>query len=222
MYYVKCWLDARRTMLAYVGAVAFCVIVWIVPRGDHATVPTRQDDAAIVLAWSYVCAWLLAVACGATGPGADIGEGFGPFLLTRPRSRAYFAWVAWLAGLSEIVVLLSVTVGMMTVASVIRSGVAWYHVALDVNLKRMLVAAVITTLVTYGITYLLTTIFRSGKRAIIGTIAITAAYTMAGEWITLPSPTLRPGNAPLLAAGWLLLALACPLAAQAILSRAEV
>ncbi len=222
MYYVKCWLDARRSMLVYVGTVAFCVIVWIVPHKGRSTHPTPQDEAVMVLAWSYVCAWILAVAFGATGPGADIGDGFGAFLLTRPRSRAYLTWMAWLAGLSEIVVLLLITVGLMTVASVVRSGVAWYHVGLDSHLRRLLQAAVVTTLVTYGITYLLTMIFRSGKRAIIGTIAITAAYTMAGEWITLPSPTLQPGNSMLLGLGWLLFALACPLAAQAVLSRAEV
>jgi hypothetical protein len=231
MYYLKCWRDARRSMLAYVGAVAFCIIMWVLPYPGHSYAARPKVEAELVLSWSYVCAWILAIAFGATGPGADIGEGLGPFLMTRPRSRAYFNWIGWAAGLSEVVVMVAVTVGMLTVAGAIRSGgVAWYHVpwASASRVTHMLDAAVITTVVTYGMTYLLTTIFKSGKRAIIGTIVITALYVVGGNWVrevsglTLPSPTLQPGNSALLALGWLLFALACPLAAQAVLSRAEV
>lgn len=230
MYYVKCWLDARRGILAYVGAVVFCIIVWVMPYPGRAAVARTNVEAELVVSWSFVAAWVLAIAFGASGPGADIGEGFGSFLLTRPRSRAYFTWVAWVAGLSEVAVLLVLTVGLMTIATVIRSGVAWYHAPwhFHSSVTVMIGAIVIIALVTYSITYLLTTVLRSGKRAIVGTIVIMTVYTMAGQWLNawsglnLPSPTLQGGNSTVLAIGWLLFALACPLVAQMVLARAEV
>jgi hypothetical protein len=232
MYYWKCWRDTRRGALTYLAVIAFFSILWLLPLSRRAGTATPGEDSQYILGWSFVCAWILALALGTLGPGADIGEGLGAFLLTRPRSRSYFAWTAWAAGLVEVVVLLGLTVGVMTVASVIRSGRLWYLTPWDLKTSRptLFASIALIALVTYGITYLLTTIFKSGKRAIIGTIIITTAYVIAGmgledmAGITLPTVALNspPGHPALLAIGWILVALACPLGAQLVLQRAEV
>jgi hypothetical protein len=98
MYFWKCWRDARRGIVAYVAALAFSALIWVVPFGHRAGIPTPTDESRMVFSWSFLCAWGLAIAFGAMGPGVDIGDGLGAFLLTRPRSRAHFAWVAWAAG----------------------------------------------------------------------------------------------------------------------------
>jgi hypothetical protein len=118
----------------------------------------------------------------------------------------------------------------MTVCSVIRSGRPWYEAwAYTMSRAAAIESLVLIVLVTYGLTYLLTMMLKNGKRAIIGTIVIMIVYAYVGEWlqestgIALPSLALKSGaHTRLLATGWTLFALACPLGAQLLLKRAEV
>lgn len=232
MYYWKCWYDTRRGILAYVAVVAFCAVLWLFPRHSRVLAPTPGEEARLVVSWSIVCTWILALAFGATGPGVDIGQGRGEFLLTRPRSRAYVAWVGWFAGLIETVALLGLTVGVMTLCALVRSGGLWYRTPWEFKTSptMFLVSLALIALVTYGLTYLLTMLFKSGTRAIIGTLAITIGYAMTGEWLqdylgfSLPSLALlsHQGHNAWLVLGWTVVALACPVAAQIVLERAEV
>jgi ABC-type Fe3+/spermidine/putrescine transport system ATPase subunit len=107
-----------------------------------------------------------------------------------------------------------------------------------VRFPLLIASAVLTTMVMYGLTYLLTVLTRSGQRAIAYTFAIVLSYSMIGSvlarWIGVSLPVLTfylvdpharqswhlsPMFQLVL---WSICAIAFPLAAQFVLEKAEM
>ncbi len=207
-----------------------------------------------------IFAGAIGITLGSRNIGADLATGSAEFLLTRPRSRQYFVWAGWTVGVVEILTLLGVTALVALAALYFQGGPVWHQIPAGIgaepldrtsaapDLGRLLfsvvrfplliASAVLTTMVMYGLTYLLTVLTRSGQRAIAYTFAIVLSYSMIGSvlarWIGVSLPVLTfylvdpharqswhlsPMFQLVL---WSICAIAFPLAAQFVLEKAEM
>jgi len=194
----------------------------------------------------YLCAVVMAFAIGSHNVGADIGKGSADFLLTRPRTRRYFVWTGWAVGLAEVLLLVVVSAAVTLTVFTIVIGPVWrrlpspMHVMVEghvLEVPALFVPVVLTAVVLYGLTYFLTVVFRSGQRGVLASLATVFAYffvsamlrSLAG--VALPGIKIFAGDGqqmlPLHAlgvpiTGWLLVALAFPVASQFVLNRYQV
>lgn len=258
MYLWKFWRDTRRGVFVYLGLLAVGAAFWVAGmyKMNHAGHITDQFgfpwviEVGVTFAFAYLCALVMAFVTGNNNVGSDIGKGTGDFLLTRPRSRAYFVWTGWVAGLAELAALILISIIVVFALSVFMMGAAWRRVAspfhfappgngqsgaLDVPL--MIATIVLTAAVVYGLTYFLSVALRNGQRGVVWSIAILFAYSILSAvlkqfaGITLPSVNLADAashepSAWYLAPsvqiiGWTLLSFAFPFAAQMSLDRAD-
>lgn len=208
-----------------------------------------------------IFAGAIGITLGSRNIGSDLATGSAQFLLTRPRSRKYFVWAGWGVGIVEILALLGITALVAIAALYLQGGQVWRNFPTSIgavplnhssvtpsDLPRLLFAVVrvplliasivLTTVVMYGLTYLLTVLTRSGQRAIAYTFAVVLAYSIIGSvlarWIGVSLPTLIFYLAdpqareswhlsPMLQlALWSICAVAFPLAAQFVLDNAEM
>jgi ABC-type transport system involved in multi-copper enzyme maturation permease subunit len=254
MYLWKYWCDTRRGVLTYLGAVIFFAAFWVAGLyranrighigGDPVLLWKIELNTIFILA--LFCAVVMSFANGNNSVGADIGNGTGDFLLTRPRSRRYFVWLGWVVGLAEVFVLVALSAllafGLLTLAT----GSVWRQVPSPVHLGTMhmsvwlLAATVLLTAgVVYGVTYFLTILLRSGKRGILASLGVVFGYLIARQllpqWthmhIDLPDLNFAGGSQLATAwymtpriqiIGWTILALAFPIAAQIVLDRSDL
>jgi ABC-type transport system involved in multi-copper enzyme maturation permease subunit len=259
MYLWKFWRDTRRGAFIYVGLLFVGAAIWLASMlhanrighisGDPGTL--WMMDVGLMFAFSYMCALIMAFVVGNNNVGSDIGNGTGDFLLTRPRSRSYFVWTAWIAGIVELLGLILFTGVFVFGLSVLAAGPVWRHVSSPLHFSMsdkgesailsvplMLVTVILTAAVIYGLTYFLSVVLRSGQRGVVCSIAILFAYSITTSLlkqfagISLPSlnfteSSLHSSGVSHLApwvqmAGWTLLALAFPFTAQITLDRTDI
>lgn len=256
MYFWKCWRDTRRGVLVYVGLLLLFAIFWAVKMSDATRIRHISDapsdiwamDLAVTFVLTYLCALVMGFSLGTSSAGADIGNGTGDFLLTRPRSRRYFIWMGWLAGIVELLALITLT-GLLTFGCVtFASGPVWRQLPASghfhygesgiSNLPITLAMVLLTAAVVFGLTYFCTVLFRSGQRGLISSLAALFGYSFGNSllerWggISLPSLNFNhaslgpdsPWQQALLLhiLGWSVFALAFPLVAQVIFERRDI
>ena len=118
--YLRKYLRESRNILILV-AVLLTIMTILVVKGeitmaDHKITHFNTEDfpqfggffVAALYAQSAVLAfvaWLM----GGVGVGRNLGEECGSYLLTRPRSRAWFLWHDWAYGMAEIAVTVAAT-----------------------------------------------------------------------------------------------------------------
>jgi ABC-type transport system involved in multi-copper enzyme maturation permease subunit len=256
MYFWKYWRDTRRSVYIYLGLLIFFAVVWVASMYGYNRVGHIDGDLAnlwmmelgVAFALSYLCALVMGFATGSNSVGSDIGKGTGDFLLTRPRSRRYFVWAGWAAGLVELFSLITFTTLFVFAMIAWATGAVWRRVAsparftiadkavMDVAL--MLATIVLTAAVIYGLTYFMGVLLRGGQKGVIWTLAVMFGYSIISSLlrqfagITLPSLNLadlasHPAEHWYLEpriqiAGWSVLALAFPFAAQVVLERTDI
>jgi ABC-type transport system involved in multi-copper enzyme maturation permease subunit len=256
MYFWKYWRDTRRGVFVYLGVLIVFAAFWLfqMSRPD-----TRQKlggdptmlwamDVSITIGLSYLCALVMGFTTGSNSAGADIGNGTGDFLLTRPRPRKYFVWAGWIAGIAEIFALIAFTALAVFASATWATGPVWRqisdpsHFGFDdqhiAHLPLVFAMVLLTAAVVFGLTYSLTIFFRNGQRGVIVSLAILFGYSIGSSilkaWAGISLPTLNLDNSsfgpnspwyqsPLLhIVGWTLVALAFPVAAQVIFERKDV
>lgn len=259
MYLWKFWRDTRRGVFIYLVLLVVGAVLWLAGMYKMNRVANITDQPGSVwmlqvggtFAFGYLCALVMAFVTGHNSVGDDIGKGTGDFLLTRPRSRGYFVWTAWIAGIAEMAALILTTVFVVFALSVLMMGAAWRHVASPLHftplgngqsgildMPLMVATIVLTAVVVYSLTYFLSVASRSGQRGILGSIAILFAYSILSAvlkqfaGITLPSVNLADAAshgseawylAPSIQIiGWMVLSIAFPFAAQMSLDRADI
>ncbi len=255
MYFWKYWRDTRRGVFIYVGLLLAFAAIWLVGMyranrihnigGDAAAIWAM--DLGVAFALSYLCALVMGFTTATNSAGADIGHGTGDFLLTRPRSRRYFVWAGWTAGIAELFGLIAFTSFLALAGGTLAAGPVWRHLsdpALSepngqvLNLPRLLTTVLLTAAIIFGLTYFLTFVFRSGQRGVIASLAVLFGYSIGSSllklWagISLPSLNFSSSdvgpNSPWTHAaeihliGWIVFILALPFAAQLLFERRDI
>jgi len=259
MYIWKFWRDTRRGVFIYLGLLVVGAALWLgaMHRATHSRsihvdpASVWMMEVGITFALAYLCALVMAFVTGNNNVGSDIGKGTGDFLLTRPRSRSYFVWTGWMAGIVELTALILATIAVVFGLGVLVTGAAWRHVpspfhfavgegsqsgSLDVPL--MFAMIMLTAAVIYGLTYFMSVLLRSGQRGVVWSIAVLFAYSIGSALlkqfagVELPSLNFANPGANVSHAwyltpnvqmiGWTLLSIAFPFAAQMSLDRADI
>ncbi|HXW57651.1 MAG TPA: hypothetical protein VEJ67_18005 [Candidatus Cybelea sp.] len=251
MYFWKYWRDTRRGVFVYLGLLVLLAILWLYSMYRANRLGHMGGDArtlwimelGVTFGLTYLCAVVMSFVAGSHNVGADIGKGTGDFLLSRPRSRKYFVWAGWMAGVCELLGLLVFTALFVFALNVGLFGPVWRqlpspaHVR-GLDLPLMGGTLVLTAGLVYGLTFFLGVLWRSGQRGVIWSVAILFAYSVLSallrqfEGISLPTPNLveltsYPAGPWYLGLrieiiGWTLLSLAFPFAAQLVLDRSDV
>jgi ABC-type transport system involved in multi-copper enzyme maturation permease subunit len=259
MYFWKYWCDTRRGVYIYLGLLIFFAVVWVASMYGYNRVGHIHGDPAnlwmmelgVAFALSYLCALVMGFATGSNSVGSDIGKGTGDFLLTRPRSRRYFVWAGWVAGIVELLGLIIFTTVFVFALNVWAIGPVWRqvssagHFAIGdkgqsaiLDLPLMFAMVVLTAAVIYGLTYFMGVLLRGGQRGVIWSVALMFGYSIIGSLlkqfagVNLPSLSLAD-MAPhpvqhwyleprIQITGWSVLALAFPFAAQVVLERSDI
>jgi ABC-type transport system involved in multi-copper enzyme maturation permease subunit len=241
MYFWKCWRETRVTFYVFLFmAVTSLALLW--KFVDASELPAKQVFAfawvILVLASSTLLP-LAGISFGATGISDEFALKTASFLLTKPRSIAYFVWTAWA---TNAVQFLALTGSMVLVGASILS---WRcHVPVTGRLLLAFVPTLIMTFLLFGMTYLLGVLHKNGRNGFLSSLGVvivfpTICLTLERYWhIRLPSPadmypvgmgelishpelaSTLPHFWPLI--GWLLVALAFPFIAQLVLERTEV
>jgi ABC-type transport system involved in multi-copper enzyme maturation permease subunit len=172
------------------------------------------------VAFGSLLAPVIGLTLGSRNIGTDLAKGSGDFLITRPRSRKYFIWAGWGVGIAEILTVLLVT-GLVTLVVVyFQGGSIWRHIPTSafagsannfpavaesrpadvpqllatVNVSLLMASVLLTATVLYGLTYFLSVLTQSGQRAIVYSLAVVLAYSIAGSllsrWAHVSLPTL--------------------------------
>ena len=259
MYFWKFWHDTRRAVFIYLGLLLVAAVLWLAgmyraSRGGRISGSPEMQWLVIVgimFALSYLCALVMAFVIGNNNVGSDIGKGTGDFLLTRPRSRRYFVWSGWIAGIAELTALIFTTAVIVFALSVLATGAVWRKIpsplhftinsqgqAGTFDVPLMVATVLLTASVIYGLTFFMSVVFRSGQRGVVWSIAILFGYSILSSvlkqfaGITLPSVNFadlasHTATAWYLApgiqiVGWTLLSVAFPVAAQLSLDRADI
>lgn len=217
------------------------------------------------LALGLPFAAMMGLGLGSSSVGTEIGGEGGDFLMTRPRSRKYFVWAGWTVGLAEIVVLLCVVTLVALAVLYYEGGPIWRYMPVAthfgsashssiggeagavslllavVDIPLLLMSVVITATVVHGLTYFMSVLTRSGRRAVTYSLALILAFwtsaNLLNHWEHVSLPNIAKislyrmslqGPPPWYLApqleliGWVLFALALPVAAQLVLERSDI
>src|SRR5690242_2659515 len=134
MYLSKQWRESR--ILSILAVLGLMLLLALVVKGavaidtvDFGNAPNHSGgygaafmplfyvEAVLVGFWG----WLIA----GIGVGKNLGEDGGSFLLTRPRSRAWFLWSDWgyaMAQIAAIIVLANLMIGLLVAHILHRMG----------------------------------------------------------------------------------------------------
>jgi ABC-type transport system involved in multi-copper enzyme maturation permease subunit len=199
MYLWKCWRDTRYPFLAacalFVAAFAFYTFVARDPFGWFADsawgVPRSQWQLAADITLRVVS--VLSVFAGVLLAGDSICEEFPkktlPFLLSRPRGRAYFVWSNWVVGAVQSVFLVAFAFFLHQA----RPGFATGPVLPFRFEPYLKMAAALGTiaLVLYTLTFLFGMLFRSGRNGIRAAFGFAVLYLLLTQAFALPLPTFE-------------------------------
>ncbi|HKN26266.1 MAG TPA: hypothetical protein VJX72_15565 [Candidatus Acidoferrum sp.] len=217
------------------------------------------------LAFGLPFAAVMGLGLGSRSVGTEVGGEGGDFLMTRPRSRKYFVWVGWTVGLAEIAILLAVTALVALAALYYEGGAIWRHMPVAthfgpvtqsptggqavnisllltvVDIPLLLASVAVIAIVVHGLTYFLSVLTRSGRRAVTYSLVLILAFwtcaNLLDRWghFSLPNiatislyrthlqgPPIWYLAPELQLIGWLVLAVAFPVAAQRVLERSDI
>jgi ABC-type transport system involved in multi-copper enzyme maturation permease subunit len=254
VYFWKYWHDTRRSIYVYLVVLFLCSVIWLFGMHHARRIGASSADAEAIwgtvvgVAWmvSSSCALVMGLVLGTKNAGTEIQKGTADFLLTRPRSRQYFIWAGWTAGMIEVVALIVITAAVVLADAAFATGAVWRVLpsairfqaqgqTMDVSL--MAAAVLLAGAVVFGLTSFLTVVLRGVQRGVLSSLAIMFGYSTAREvlkqliGISLPNMNFirHPGvtvpwylGPRVEIIGWAILALAFPFAAQIVLTRADI
>jgi len=265
-YLWKCWRDTRSTFLIILSAVlvvgAFGVYVAFDPFGWIAAKPVDLQVQWQIAPQALLGTMLLSLpfagmVLGALGVGTEFERGTADFLLTRPRSRRHLLWTSWALGAAQMALLVLVSnlfrlapvgpgrFGEGSLRNFLRPPTVHRSVTLSHRypvgsfedfLGPVLVLCTMA-LVFYSLTYLMTTLARSGRNgtglALGVMIAYGSVFATLRNWydiripffpvdlIQLAFPAFDSASMAIVA-GWLAVCVALTLVAQLSFERAEI
>lgn len=254
MYFWKYWRDTRRGVYVYLGILAWVTLFWIYGLHHANRLHNIGGDPKILwlmmigitFSFAYLCAVVMGFATGASNVGGEFAKGTAEFLLTRPRSRRYFVWAGWSAGMVEVFALMVVTALIVISTTAFVVGPVWRQLPSPAQFQmddqsivvwKMVLAPVLMAAVIFGLTFFMSVLLKSGQRGVIASLGIIVGYqglnAIMRIWTNFSLPSmdfLQHPNAtdaahlsqPLEIVGWALLALAFPFAAQLALDRKEI
>jgi hypothetical protein len=110
MYLWKYWRESRIAVV--IGILVLAGITAMSFNGHGGGIENPRAYAGVLYVLLFATAGVLALfawAMGSFGMGRSLGEGAGAFLLTRPRSRSWFVWRDWSAGLGPVALFVALT-----------------------------------------------------------------------------------------------------------------
>lgn len=241
MFIWKCWYDTRKfffVFLALFPLLAPALVLFVANRtgqwswGQPLTPEIGQRISQVNLSLGFLLGFFAGFSLAAAGIGQEFKNGTLEHLLTRPRSRRYFIWTSWAVGIAELFM-------MFTLGTLATSGYLFLTGG-TVDTWQMLMLPpllLIPAAVFYGLVYLLGILLRGSIHTGVAGVGVLILYGLLGValnyyWqIELPNLYVlfnwvindMRGEFPALSlAGWTLVALAFPLAAQWVFERAEI
>jgi ABC-type transport system involved in multi-copper enzyme maturation permease subunit len=233
MYLWKCWRDTRSAFRGFVAGLLavgiFCMYVQFDPFGWIAAKPESSrflwhmmsDALGAQLSKMILIAGFI---LGAMGVGVEFERGTADFLLTRPRARRAFLWTSWCLGAAQMLTLV-----------LLAHAITWFtrpdfSAARPGLFSRDSLGMCTLALLTYSLTYLMTTLARNSRNGTGLSLAAFSAYIGLYAWlrfwhgITIPNlvELFEPGVWFGSLLGWLAVGLTLMVVAQFRFERAEV
>jgi ABC-type transport system involved in multi-copper enzyme maturation permease subunit len=228
MYFWKCWRDTRSFFVVFLIIAAIVMpVAAIVCLGTHLV----EDFGTSAFSATFgLILMAVALGLGAIGAVHEFTEKTAHFLFTKPRSRAYFVWVAWAVGFAELLAIATVNflAGWVTLSHFTKNpshspifGSMTAHTLLD---------PLFFCLWAYCLTYSLTVLLRNGLKGLGASMGILFGlplFAVAIRWrwhIKLPFPPEPIGSLPVVMSSiiWILVAMLFVLAAQLFVERTEI
>lgn len=186
MYLWKCWRDTRYPFCVAAAAVLLAHLFylsiikdwfgWIAAQSLGLQRAHWEQAAEITVRTVQLVTMLGGLILGAEGLPREFSGQTVTFLLTRPRTRAFYLWTSWAVGAAQVVFI--VALGWMLDA--VRIPTATQPV-LPFDGSRMLKHAFlfsIVALVLYSLTFCLGVLLRSDRRAIRAALGTLLAYSL--------------------------------------------
>ena len=206
MYFWKCWRDSSLYFFVFLISTVVCLSF----LGTGARVPDAGIMAGLLLS-------LAAIGLGSVVASQEFSDGTIHFLFTKPRSRTYFVWVAWLTGLAELLAIAAVAIVQWWIAFVMHGGSGADAIRFFASARQADVAGrMVTSLLLYCLTFALTALLRNSGQGLGITLLVVMAIPSLRmlfrmRWhIDLPSPGGAIGSWPIAACYvvWTVVALA--------------
>jgi hypothetical protein len=186
MYLWKCWRDTRSAFLGFVAGLLavgiFGVYVQFDPFGWIAAKPESSRLLWHVVSDALGASFPSAIPVagfilGAMGVGVEFERGTADFLLTRPRSRRSFLWTSWCLGTAQILTLV-----------LLAHAITWFtrpdfSAARPGLFSRDPLGICTVALLTYSLTYLMTTLAGNSRNGTGLSLAAITAYTGLHLWL---------------------------------------
>jgi len=186
MYLWKCWRDTRVKVFVAFGVILL-VDFFILASAIHVQHFHKPGRALGLLQATFMIpsglllffGWILSK----ENPGADIGNGCGDFLLTRPSSRGRLVWTGWMVGMAESVILWIVLSAIAFGALLLRLQQVGIPV-LGAPQTRIPPGSVLLVFaifllnlgLIYGLAYCIGVVTRNGSWALIGSAIVVIGY----------------------------------------------
>jgi hypothetical protein len=245
MYIRKCW---RETAVYFFFCLALSLSLTLLTMKDHGpnSAPSGNAMLAILEAWRELGfpTGLLVCVLGFRNIGTNISKGLGDFLLTRPRSRAYFVWAGWASGIAEVVCIVISMILLVVAILYQENGPFWRSLstnvmidqqAMTVDVSLLVASVLIFAVVAYSATYFVEVLTRGRSSILVLCLLfLYNSFTRRPGWIHshLPSLLVRPYYAVIpehlhsveiyALIAWTLCALAFPIAAQIVIEHFDV
>jgi hypothetical protein len=245
MYLWKYWRESRITFAVSMLLVALLLCgVLKMTTGARTGLQTTSDASLLLGALLTFPFSFLAWRFGSFGVGRDLGDKCGAFLLTRPRSRAFFVWSDWGFGMAQLLITV-VAANLVLALAIYRAAsdhavhIAGQSVSLLYVFSLHIAAALLLTGLIFGLTYFCSVLGKN--RGLMLSVGILLGYFILRgivqhywPWVKLPDLTLTEfkanpsgniGFAPHLGLSIALragVALVFPIAAQWLLQSRDV
>ncbi len=187
----RCWRTTRWVIAIYLLLLGYAV--WrAIEDGPAEIVGVFSKETvvwihvSIISKFIAVTAWIL----GALSIGRELADNSGAFLLTRPRSRAYFIWSETGLALAELLGIIALTVGLYFAAIhfqlfnliIARHGIAVPTPPMKATAAPLiLLCAFLYAGLVYSVTYFMTTLVRRNTIGLISAVGIFALYDWIGK-----------------------------------------
>lgn len=188
MYLWKCWRDTRSAFLGIVAGllaigifgayVQFDPFGWIAAKPESSRLLWHVLSDALGASLKGVIP-IAGFILGAMGVGVEFERGTADFLLTRPRSRRSFLWTSWCLGAAQILTLVPLA---LAITWLTRPD---FPAARPGSFSRVPLAICTVAVLTYSLTYLMTTLARNSRNGIGLSVAAIMGYTFLHMWLIL-------------------------------------
>ncbi len=179
MYLWKCWRETKGAFLVFLTALGITGIFYFSVAYKWLRGAALEQAADSVLGMFLFLMPLTGFVLGALGIGQEFSMHTLPFLLTRPRGRAYFIWASWGAGALEVLILWLAFALLM----VFRPAMPHYPVMLYTpqGALSLFVRVGVLSVFFYSLTFFFTIFFgkeQHGTNAAVGFVAVYSAVVV--------------------------------------------